>query len=70
MFLIIGECCCLTYLLAMDTLHGKLLLITGYAEVIGVLWDETLRANWLLASLAGEAGLMPAVPFVLHLSGA
>lgn len=57
-------------LLAMDALHGKLLLITRHTEVMVVLRDETLGANWLLASLTGEASLMPAVPFVLHLSGA
>lgn len=56
--------------LAMDTLHGKLLLITGHAVVMVVLRNETLGANWLLASLACEASLMPAIPFVLHLSGA
>lgn len=57
-------------LLAVHTLHGKLLLVAGHAEVMVVLRDETLGADWLLASLAGETGLMPAVPLVLHLSGA
>lgn len=37
---------------------------------MGVLRDETLGANGLLASLAGETGLVPAVPLVLHLPGA
>lgn len=60
-----GDC-----LLAVDALHGKLLLITGHTVVKGVLRDKTLGANWLLASLAGEASLMPAISFVLHLSGA
>lgn len=54
----------------MHTLHGKLLLIAGHAEVVVVLRDEALCANGLLASLAGEAGLVPAVPLVLHLPGA
>lgn len=58
------------YLLAVHTLHGKLLLIAGHAEVVVVLRDEALCANGLLASLAGEAGLVPAVPLVLHLPGA
>lgn len=51
-------------------MHGKLLLIAGHTEVLVVLGDEALGANRLLASLAGETGLMPAVPLVLHLSGA
>lgn len=58
------------WLLAVHTLHGKLLFIAGNTEVVVVLWDEALGANRLLASLAGEAGLVPAVPLVLHLSGA
>lgn len=57
-------------LFAMDTLHCKLLLVARHTEVMVVLRNETLGANWLLASLAGEASLMPAIPFVLHLSGA
>lgn len=59
-----------SYLLAVHTLHGKLLLIAGHTEVMVVLRDEALGANGLLASLAGETGLMPTVPLVLHLSGA
>lgn len=58
------------YLLAVHTMHGKLLLIAGHAEVLVVLGDEALGANRLLASLAGETGLVPAVPLVLHLPGA
>lgn len=57
-------------LLAVHTLHGKLLLIAGHTEVVVILRDETLGANGLLASLAGETGLMPAVALVLHLPGA
>lgn len=60
----------MSYLLAVHTLHGKLLLIAGHTEVAVVLRDEALGANGLLASLAGEAGLVPAVPLVLHLPGA
>jgi len=55
------------YLLAVNTLHGKLLFVAGHAVVIVVFGDEALGANWLLAALAGEAGLMPAVSFMLHL---
>lgn len=57
-------------LLAVHTLHGKLLLIAGHTEVMVVLGDEALGANGLLASLAGETGLVPAVTLVLHLPGA
>lgn len=57
-------------LLAVHTLHGKLLLIAGHTEVMAVLRDEALGANRLLASLASETGLVPAVPLVLHLPGA
>lgn len=60
----------MSYLLAVHTLHGKLLLIAGHTVVVVVLGDEALGANGLLASLAGEAGLVPAVPLVLHLPGA
>lgn len=59
-----------SYLLAVHTLHSKLLLIAGHTEVVVVLGDEALGADWLLASLAGETGLMPAIPLVLHLPGA
>lgn len=54
----------------MHTVHGKLLLVAGHAEVVVVLGYEALGADGLLASLAGETGLMPAVPLVLHLPGA
>lgn len=57
-------------LLAVNTLHGKLLFIAGHAIVMVVFGDEALGANWLLAALAGKAGLMPAVSFMLHLPGA
>lgn len=54
----------------MHTLHGKLLLVAGHAEVMVVLRDKALGADGLLASMAGETGLVPAVPLVLHLPGA
>lgn len=54
----------------MHALHGKLFLIAGHTEVVVFLWDEALGANGLLASLAGETGLVPAVPLVLHFPGA
>ena len=60
----------LPHLFAVHTLHGKLLLIAGHTEVMVVLGDEALGADGLLASLAGETGLVPAVPLVLHLPGA
>lgn len=56
--------------LAMHTLHGKLLLVAGHTEVLVLLGDEALGADGLLATLAGEAGLMPAVTLMLHLPGA
>lgn len=58
------------YLLAVHTVHGKLLLVAGHTVVLVLLRDEALGANGLLASLAGEAGLVPAVPLVLHFPGA
>ena len=54
----------------MHTLHGKLLLVAGHTEVLVLLGDEALGADGLLASLAGEAGLVPAVTLMLHLPGA
>lgn len=54
----------------MHTLHRKLLLIAGHTEVAVVLGYEALGADGLLAPLAGEAGLVPAIPLVLHLPGA
>lgn len=54
----------------MHTLHGKLLLVAGHAEVVVILRDEALGANRLLASLARETGLVPAVSLMLHLPGA
>lgn len=59
-----------SYLLAVHTLHGKLLLVAGHAEIMAFLRDEALGANGLLASLASKTGLVPTVPLVLHLSRA
>lgn len=57
----------LFYLLAVDTLLGKLLLIAGQAVVVDVLLDESLSADGLLATVAGETILMPTVALMLHL---
>lgn len=55
------------YLLAVDALLGKLLLVAGQAVVVGVLLHEAPGANGLLAALAGETVLVPTVALVLHL---
>lgn len=57
-------------LLALHTLHGKLLLIARHTVVLIVLGNKALGSNGLLATLADEAGLMPAVAFMLHLASA
>lgn len=57
------------YLLTSAALVGKLLLEAGHAEVATVFWDEGLSSYWLLAAVAQEAGLMPAVPLVFHFAG-
>lgn len=51
----------------MHTLLSKLLLIAGQAVVVGILSHEGPGANGLLATVAGETVLMPAVSLVLHL---
>lgn len=56
-----------SYLLALDTLHSKLLLIAGHTKILMVLGNETLGSNGLLAPLADKAGLMPAISFIFHL---
>lgn len=58
------------WLLAVHTLQCKLFLVAGHAVVIVVLRNEALGSNRLLTALAGKAGLMPAVPLMLHLPGA
>lgn len=55
------------YLLAVDALQGKLLLVAGQAVVVGVLLDEAPGADGLLAAVAGEAVLVPTAALVLHL---
>lgn len=57
----------LFYLLAVDTLQSKLLLIAGQAVVVGVLQDEAPGADGLLATVASETVLMPTVSLMLHL---
>lgn len=51
----------------MHTLLRKLFLIAGQAVVVGILLHEGPGADGLLATVAGETVLMPAVPLVLHL---
>lgn len=55
------------YLLAVDALQSKLLLIAGQTVVVGVLLDKAPGADGLLATVAGEATLMPTVALMLHL---
>lgn len=55
------------YLLAVDALQSKLLLIAGQTVVVGILLDKAPGANGLLATVAGEATLMPTVALMLHL---
>lgn len=57
----------LFYLLAVNTLLSKLLLIAGQAVVVEILLDKALGADGLVATVAGEAVLMPTVALVLHL---
>lgn len=54
-------------LLAVDALQSKLLLIAGQTVVVGILLDKAPGANGLLATVAGEATLMPTVALMLHL---
>lgn len=58
------------YLLALHALQSILPLIAGHAEVLAVLRDEALGSDGLLASVADEAGLVPAAALILHLAGA
>lgn len=55
------------YLLAMDALVSKLLLVAGQAVVAALFVHEAAGSDGLLAALAREAILVPAVAFVLHL---
>lgn len=65
--LLVSDTSCRDSLLALDALHGKLLFIAGYTKVLIVLRNETLCPNRLLAAVADEARLMPAVALVFHL---
>lgn len=58
------------YLLAVNTLQGKQLLVAGHAEIVAFLLDKVPRADRLLATVASETVLMPAVALVLHLFSA
>lgn len=66
---LVGHSTCRDCLLTSTALVGKLLLKAGHTEVAGVFWDEGLGSYWLLAAVAQEAGLMPAVPLVFHFAG-
>lgn len=55
-----------THFLAGAALIGELLLETGDTEVAAIFGDEGLGSYGLLAALAQKAGLVPAVPLVLH----
>lgn len=66
---LVGHSTCCDGLLTSTALVGKLLLEAGHTEVAGVFWDEGLGSYWLLAAVAQEAGLMPAVPLVFHFAG-
>lgn len=57
-------------LLALDALQSKLLLVAGQAVVVGILQHKAPGADGLLATVAGEAILMPTVALMLHLFGA
>lgn len=57
----------LQYLLAVDTLLGKLLLIARQAEIVALLLHKTAGTDRLPAALAAKAMLMPAVALMLHL---
>lgn len=57
------------YLFTSTALVCVLFLKTGNAEVARVFWDEWFGSYWLLAPVAQEAGLMPAVSLVFHFAG-
>lgn len=60
----------LSYLLAVNTLQSKLLLVAGQAVVVAFLLHKAPGADGLLAAAADETLLVPTVAFVLHLLGA
>ncbi len=57
----------MSYFLAVDALLSKHLLIAGQAVVVGVFLHKAPGADGLLATVAGEAILMPTVALMLHL---
>lgn len=57
-------------LLTGAALIGELLFEACHTEVARVFGDEGLGADWLLAAVAQEAGLMPAVALIFHFTGA
>lgn len=67
--LLVGHSTCCDGLLTSAALVSKLLLEAGHAEVSRVFGDEGLGSYWLLAAVAQEAGLVPAVPLVFHFTG-
>lgn len=69
-FLLVRHPSCGNGLLAGAALVGKLLFEARHAEVARVFGDEGLGADWLLAPVAQEAGLVPAVALIFHFPGA
>lgn len=67
---LVGHSSCGDGLLAGTALVSKLLFEAGHAEVPCVFGDEGLGADWLLAAMTQEAGLMPAVAFIFHFTRA
>ena len=57
----------LFYLVALDTLGGKLVLVAAGAVDVILLGDEALGPNSVGAGATGEALLMPLSHLVLHL---
>lgn len=66
--IMVGDPSCGNRLLALNTLHGKLLFITRYTIVLVILGNEALCAHWLLAAVTDETSLMPAVTLMFHLT--
>lgn len=68
--LLIGHSARRDRLLAGGALVGELFLEAVHTEVCVVFGDEGLGADRLLTALTQEAGLMPTVPLILHLTRA
>lgn len=58
-----------SYLFAVETLLGKLLVVTARAVNVLTFSQEALRANWLLTVKAGETVFMPDFILVFHALG-